>query len=227
LYAGTFFLSRYFEKKANKGLKRSLWIKLPRRDAIVAMVLIGMVTFGLILSVSTTSAKPSDFEGMNAAEIRVYLRDKGVPPQHVNMATDRIISFGANKSRSEKYLVQFSTMFTGERVLFQSRNSGIFGFGAPDTSTSEDSNTVINNPGGGSGGGRMVIRGEDGERVEMNLGDINGTLSDIPFVNTLAMIIVVLNSMLIVGIIGFGIYSVVKMKKSLETKKYDEVKAEK
>ena len=223
LYACTFFVSKYFEKKANKGLRRNLWVKLPRWDTIIAMVLVGMVFFGLILSISTTSAKPSDFEGMTQRQVRVYLENRGVPSDMSRQAADTIVSLGANKSRGEKYLVQFTTMFTGERVLFRARNTGLFGFGQP--AISAPPGATVNQ--GGGDGGTLKIRGENGQETTLNLGDISGKLSDIPAVNTLAAIVVVLNSMLIAGIIGIGAYSVVKMKKTIKEKKFDVVKSDK
>jgi len=228
LYASTFFATKWFEKRANKGLehRKNLCIKLPRWDAIIAIVLIGMVVFGLILSISTMSSKPSDFEGMSQNQVRNYLESKGVPKDTSKKAAQTIVELGANKSRGEKYLTQFSTMFTGERVLFKSRNTGIFGFGQPAISAPPGS--VVNNSGGNNGGGTLLIKGQNGQAdTRLNLGDISGKLSDIPAVNTLAAIVVVLNSMLMAGIIGIGVYSVIKMKRTIYTKQYDIIKDDK
>jgi len=98
-------------------------------------------------------------------------------------------------------------MLTGQRILFQPKNSAVIGYGR------KIQNTGNANAGGGSGS-TLKIRGEDGQApIVINM-DAGFGASDVPFVATFVQVAVVTNIMIIASVFVGGIYIVYKMKKS-------------
>jgi len=203
LYALLYFPARKIEKKANKGLRKDLWISVPRLDSIIAAGLVVIVLFGLIMTVSTTAAKePGIFEGKTKTQVVSIVNSSyGLDLPKAKSAADTLEKSGMTMSRGKKYLIQGSTMFTGEWIFFQPVNRAVVGYGK----------MVKNNQGGGSGGGTMVIKGQDGE--EHRIENINvSAVSPNEFVTVFVQITVVLNSMILIGIAGAGIWIFLRMK---------------
>jgi|GEM_PF-3325520 len=208
LYASTFFVARHLEKSANRGLRKSLWLQIPRLDSFIALVLVCMVALVMILLISTTVNRPSAFEGQSETQVRRTLSSFGLSGRELTVATDAIVGSGGNMSRGQRYAIQATTMLTGQRVLFQTRNAAAIGFGRrvqmPNRGGAQQG-------GGSGGGGTMVIRDPDGGepiRIE-NVG-----IGQVPAMNLFTQIMVVTSFIVFAGLLTTGVWITIKMKRS-------------
>jgi len=169
LYGLLYFASRGVEKRQNAGLRKDLWVKVPKFDTAIALGLVIMLTCVVGLSVLSTGTEPSMYAGRSETQIYSMLREDGMSSHQAQERTERIMSSGMHLSPMQRAGLQLLTLQTGQRELFQTVNDF-------STTPASGGNVVVRPPSqGGSGqggnqipeaGGNLVIRNPDGSRQQ-------------------------------------------------------------
>jgi len=170
LYGFLYFASRGIERRQNAGLRKELWVKVPKFDTAIALGVVIMITCVVGLSVLSTGTEPSMYAGRSETQIYSMLREDGMSSHQAQERTERIMSSGMHLSPLQRAGLQMLTLQTGQREMFRTVNDF-------STQFASGGNVVVRQPqGGGSGGGgthqipeaggNLVIRNPDGSRTQ-------------------------------------------------------------
>lgn len=157
LYGLLYFFMRQKERNMNYGMRKELWVKLPKFDCTIALIIV-IVTFCMVgLSAISTRNRNSVFAGKNEAQVYQILVTRGTSSGDAEERAKDMVKNGMTLTTWERYMYQAGSLLTGHRELFQSKYQSASSFGRMVVRKPSDGM-----PSSGSGGGVMKIKRPDG-----------------------------------------------------------------
>lgn len=220
VYGLLYFSVRQKERNMNYGMRKELWVKLPKFDSIVALVIV-IVTVSMVgLSALSMRSRSSTFTGKSEAQVYQILVNRGASVSDAEERAKEMVENGMTLTTSERYMYQSGTLLTGYRELFQSKYKAASSFGRVMIRRPSGAP-----PSGGSGGGNvMKIKRPDGS-VHTSSGASPNFFGSAGFrMNPMVMasitrVLTTTNYILLVIMVAGGIYVAVSKKKETENKK--------
>lgn len=206
-YAALYFISKKTEQDANFGLKKKLWIKVPKIDAFVALVLVALVLGGTVVSVVSTSTKSSMFEGMSKTAMIERMEANGMDTSKIDSMIERMEESGAFLSGTQKNILKIATCYTGQRVFFVEKNQMALGGGIRFDARSKNLDGGKPPDGGGvpPDGGKVIIKGPaEGS---------SPSLLSMPFDRIVNQIVSVVCFVLLIAVLASGIIVIIRSRK--------------
>jgi len=168
----------------------------------------------MFLSIVTTNNRPFRFEGYSSEQVREWLLDEGSKTPHQASELEPIITNGGlTLTRGQRYFVQGSTLFVGDRTIFGllngngwGRNNAIIGYHSEIDTNPRDTF-------GEREQGVIVIRPDGGTAVTVAAGDYSAVISENRVASNIIQFGVILNIVLLAGVFFLGIMTVAKMRR--------------
>lgn len=172
VYGLLYFSVRQKERNLNYGLRKELWVKLPKFDSLIAIIIIVCTVSMVGLSAMSSGNRTSVFAGKNELQVYQMLKSQsssGTDEELRERATE-MVKNGMTLTTWEKYMYQAGTLLTGQRELFQSKyQAATSSFGGRAVFRSGSRPSV-----GPPGGGTMKIKRPDGSSQTFSGGPPGG-----------------------------------------------------
>ena len=160
-YGLLYFLLRKRERNLNYGMRKDIWITLPKFDCAIALVIVVVVLSIVGISTLATGTANSMYAGKNQAQIQLILEQQGMKSGAAQRA-EEIVKSGMAMTTLEKAMFQSLTLLTGQRELLKTVNESAMNLGGANVIKKPKTN----NGGSGGGGGQSNNNsGGDGQQT--------------------------------------------------------------
>ena len=230
IYGLLYFPIKTQERKLNRGLRKDLWITLPKFDSVIAFAAIITITSIVGISMLTSGASQSQFAGKNEAQIYQILTSQGMNSGTAQTRAKEIIANGETMTRWDKVVLQSATLLTGHRELFATKNESVMNLGganvvkrAPQTNNNSGGGGGQSNNNNNSGQQTLKIKNPDGS-VETHQGTRdeldkiaaqwhkNNGLGNVPLMQTLTQTFKTISIIMLVVVFAGGVFIVLWKK---------------
>jgi len=169
IYGLMYFPTKTQERKLNRGLRKDLWITLPKFDSAIAFAVIIAITSIVGISMLTGGTSQSQFAGKNELQIYQILTSQGMSTGTAQSRAKEIIANGETMTRWDKVVLQSATLLTGHRELFVTKNENAMNLGG--------ANVVKKTPqtNNNSGGGGQSNNNNNGEQQTLKIKNPDGS----------------------------------------------------
>jgi hypothetical protein len=194
LYGLTFFATMQKQRSLNYGMRKDLRISLGKFDSLLALVAVFIVAAVLALSAVTNGTKNSIFAGKSEAQIYAIMVSQGMDTTQAQSMAKRMADSAMTLTAAQQFWINAGTMLTGQRELFESKNSGMGmtrmgGFNGGErpnftikngqSGTGTRPNFVTRPPGGAGGFGGGQRPSGMGGNARFQGGTMSGMITDI------------------------------------------------
>lgn len=210
LYGLTYFVVRRHERNLNYGLRKDLWISLPKFDGIIALVLVVIVGAIMGLSALTTGTQNSMFTGKSEAQIYAILEARGMNSSQAQSMAERIADSSMTLTNTERLLIQAGTMLTGQRVLFETKNENTMRVGGAVRMQRPQGS-------GGGSGEKVIIRRPPDGGVARPTGSSGGSFNSMMVLSQINNIFSTVNVVLLLVVFAGGLFAALSTNKHKKT----------